>query len=391
MIKLIGVLILVPAFSALAMTGNIWSDDVQVYIKEHSPTICDKFSALPPESCTAIVKAAAESASGDEVDKNALKEGLKEGFAQPQFLNSALNKAFGAVPPLGLKFKSLDVEDGDNVLAVTFEYAHSINRKRIESKNGWNRSIATDFKANGTLTQDAAKNPHNFIEAKFTLAGNWFTDIPLQSDAFALTLTDLSMAAAQCEGGNIELTSQNCPANDAGLKYLDSTSEFLNSYQNYQLGIDLGYEADQDFKATQTKVSAFVFAQYEDWGDNSWLGALSVTPAVRFGLDTIDPNKETPRALAGDNTSYYRFSGEVSLWAPLTEINGTPVVFTFNYRYYKELSPSDMVKNGNLDSYQIKTYSLSGTNGLFVSYASGRLPFDKQSNNVVELGWQTHF
>ena len=388
--KLICALTLVTAFSAVAQP-NIFSDILEQNLQQHSATICDKFSALPPESCTALVKAAAESASWDKVDKNALKEGLKEGFAQPQFLNSALNKAFGETPPIGLKFKSLDVEDGDNVLAVTFEYAHSINKKRIESKNGWNRSIATDFKATGTLTQDAAKNPHNFIEAKFTLNGNWFTDIPEHGEEFAKALSDLSLAAAQCGGGVTELTPENCKANEKGLNYLASTSEFLNSYQNYQLGVDLGYEADQEFKATQTKVSAFVFAQYEDWGDNSWLGALSVTPAVRLGVDTIDPNNKTPRALAGDNTSYYRFSGEVSLWAPLTEISGTPIVFTFNYRYYKELSPSEIVKNGNLDSYQFKTYSLSGTNGLFVSYSSGRLPFDRQTNNVVELGWQTHF
>ena len=57
-----------------------------------------------------------------------------------------------------------------------------------------------------------------------------------------------------------------------------------------------------------------------------------MTPAVRLGVDTIDPNNKTPRALAGDNTSYYRFSGEVSLWAPLTEISGTP------HRIYLQLS-----------------------------------------------------
>ena len=39
------------------------------------------------------------------------------------------------------------------------------------------------------------------------------------------------------------------------------------------------------------------------------------------------------------------------------------------------MGASDMVKSADLDSYQLKTYSLNTPTGIFVSYSSGRLPF----------------
>jgi len=44
-----------------------------------------------------------------------------------------------------------------------------------------------------------------------------------------------------------------------------------------------------------------------------------------------------------------------------------------------------------LDSYNLRTFSLSGPAGLFVSYSSGKLPFDQQNDDVVALGFKTYF
>ena len=55
------------------------------------------------------------------------------------------------------------------------------------------------------------------------------------------------------------------------------------------------------------------------------------------------------------------------------------------------MGASDMVKSADLDSYQLKTYSLNTPTGIFVSYSSGRLPFGLENESTVELGFKTYF
>lgn len=379
-------LLLVPIVTT-ANSPSPWEDFIPTLLEQKSEVICEKYKALPLLSCQALVKAAGMSVANMDVDDEALKSDMAKGFSNPEYLNTALYNAFGETVPLGLKFKFFDVEDSDSVVGLTFDINYGLKKTQLVPKNGWNRSYRADFKASGTVTQDAYKNPFNFIEASFNFSGNLYTDIPNMDDEYARMLGDFAFQAAQCA----DLTAENCPANAKGQALLDSTVQFLNSYQSYHVGFDLGYEAEQNFEAKQSRVRVYAFAQYEDWGDSGWLGAIDLTPSIRLGVDSINPNKETPRAIAGDDSSFYRLSGEASIWMPVAEYSGEQIVFTFSYRYYKELNPSEIVEEAGLDTYQIKTYGLTGSNGLFVTYVSGRLPFDQKSNNVIELGWQTHF
>ena len=346
--------------------------------------ICSELEPLPQDSCKSFLKAASSDAP---VDLEALEAAVRDELTSPEFLNSTLSRAFGGSVPLGLEFKQLDGTNGSPVLGLSYSINHELAERGATSDGNWNRRYSVAFNATGTYTKESQENPRNFLDTNLKVYGSRATRIPEQTREFGAQLTEYALGDAQCER---EPNSPEClDAQTLGYAMLDSAAEFLNSFRYYEYGIDAGVESDQDFEVKQSKFSAFVFGQFESWGGNSLLDSFNLTPAFRIGLDSVDPNSNTPRAVTGDDSSYIRFSGEVSLWVPLE--TRVPIAFTFNYRHYREIDASSIVKAANLDSYDIRTFSLTGASGLFVSYSSGRLPFDLQSDDVVELGWKYYF
>jgi hypothetical protein len=350
----------------------------------------EEFSRLPETSCLALIEAAARSITGGSIDKRALKETLSADFSSPEFLNSSLNSVFGKVP-IGLEFKALDSNDGESVLGLGYAIQKSFLKLDESPSEDWHRSVVANFDASGTITNESEKNPRNFLDTKISAAYTWSTRIPIQSDDFGLELTNSwQEAASVCvqKGAN----SDECKAaKRRGLDLFDSTGQYLNAFQRYHAGFDMGYETDQSFDAKQSKFGAYVFGQYEAWGNTGVLGQLGLTPAFRLAVDRINPNDETPRAIAGDDSSYYRYSGELSVWMPVGTYLGQRLAFTANLRHWGEISPSDVVEDAGLDDFSLATVTLSSPVGIFVSYSSGELPFDRKSDDVVELGWKTYF
>jgi len=352
----------------------------------------EKFPDLPINSCKALVEAGVKSVTGGEVDKKALQDTLDTDLHSPEFLNHVLTKLYGRDVPLGLEFKNLDASDGESLLGLSYAIDKKLVKVDRPSSERWNSRSTIAFNANGTLTSDSDKNPRNFLDTRLAVAYAWSSRIPIQSDAFGQSLTEAAIAAAPLCAGPGAGNSDACrAAKRKGFALLDNISDYLNAFQFYQLGIDAGYESDQRFDAQQSRFGAFVFGQYEAWGTNSLLGALGLTPAIRLGVDKVEPNDETPRAMAGDNSAFYRYTGELSLWMPVGSHFGQNLAFTINYRHWGEIDPATVVSNAGLDKYSLRSFSLTSPSGLFVSYSSGKLPLDVRRDDVVELGWKTYF
>lgn len=358
---------------------------------KYKEDICEKLKPLPSDSCESLIKAAVDSQASGSYDKDKLVNAITNTLTgDPIYGNSALSAAFGNAIPLNAEFKTLESKDGNSVLGLTYGIQKKLKNSFITPSERWTKSIDIDFNASGTLTQNKIENPRNFLDTKFSAYLGYTTRIPIQSLDFGHKLTDYAFDGLQCDVGDNE-TQQCKKAKANGLALLESTTDFLSSFQRYSFGLDVGYETDQSFTAKQEKISAFIFGQFESWGSKTFLSALNVNPTFRVGLDSITPNADTPRAKAGDDSKFYRISSEVSFWIPLNNFKNVPVSLTFNYRYFKELNPSDIIKDKKLDSDHLATWSLTGTNGLFVSYSSGKLPFDIKNEDVVELGWKTYF
>lgn len=385
--------LLVCTAATHAQPGSPLEGIVDDYLEKKKEEVCKRFPSLPKTSCHALAEAAAKSVVGASVDEEKLKATLTKDFKQPEYLNSALAKLFGGRVPWGLEFKSLDSKTaGEAVLGLGYNIDYKLDESKIDATGKWRKQTAFAFEATGTIVNDGDKNPRNFSQTRLSASRFYTTNIPQQDEAFGDRLTDASVKAAPlCAGPDAAITEACRQAKAEGYRLLDSTSAFLRSFQRYKIGLDAGYESDQDRDAVQSTSGIFAFGQYEDWGTNSWAGGLQITPSFRVAVDSVNPNSDTPRAMVGDDSSYYRFSGEVSLWIPIGNFFNRDEAFTFNYRYYSELSPSDIVKSAKLDTYNLRTFSLTSPTGLFVSYSSGRLPFELKNDHVLELGWRTYF
>lgn len=363
---------------------------LDIFLEPHRDEICASLEPLPIESCQAILEEALSSRVLGDSDTDELKERVEDELLDPAFLNSALANVFGGSIPLGLEFKMLDTEDGESVLGMSYAVDYELKSGPIQPKEKWARNYFVEFHANGTLTQDAERNPRNFQDIKFQLGASKSTRIPPQDPEFQSALTDANVERARACNTNAD--SDECREADARMfALLDSTMDFVRAFQYYDYGVELGYETTQGSSASAKKFGAFFSGQYESWGDSSFLGAIGVTPAFRIGLDSMDPDLEAPRAtLAGDDSDYLRLSGEISFWKLLPG-PGQPLALTFSYRHHRELDASDAVKAAGLESYNLRTLTLSSSSGIVVSYSSGRLPLAEQDDNVLTLGWQTHF
>jgi hypothetical protein len=351
---------------------------------------CDSYN-LPKLLCNALVTsffdAAIESNEQGSLDnfEDYLSNNLKDNILKSDevlnevVFNSGLLSSKLEDSPLSLKFKAIDVEDDDTVMGLEFAYNREFARNYLNASKTMRRYYTFEFDVSGTVTQKAEENPRDFIEAKASFLGGAYTRIPTQPKM----VTDI----AQYYVDNID----DEVAQKAFWNAMDDVTKPLGGFTYFKYGIEAGFETEQDFDAKNTVITAFAFTQYESWDDGTFLGSLGLIPSARFALDEVNPNSETPRALAGDNSSYRRVSGELSLWMPISQYTGKSMFFTFNYRTYRELSANDVIKNANLDKYHLRTYTIGGPSGLYLSYTSGSLPFDLQSQQSVELGFKTYF
>lgn len=187
--------------------------------------------------------------------------------------------------------------------------------------------LQIDYNLSGTITDDKDTNPRNFIESQ--ISGNY-----LYSSSFT------------------------------------GIAGFFYKYEN-----------NQSFNASQHVygLSATV-AKYGIPTENSYV-------ALDVKLGQVDPIKDDQRkaVLGSDPGPYYRVDAEalVSLNIDVSEIRA----FEFDYRYFKEIDPPGSINNAGLDEFKLATSRLSFKKNLYIAYSTGRLPFDKKSDQVYTIGF----
>jgi len=332
-----------------------------------------------------------EPKSLDEVKvavNNAFDELVNDSRLYQSFLDTSSIKSKLDSIPLALKFKMIDRESEDSVVGLDFSYSHNFEKTKLDSSGSRESNFGFDFNINGTVTQKAEENPRDFIVAKVSAR---YSNDPV----FAI-----SPAARSSEPLLTEATKSYCLDD----KYVDSDlcdEMDDNIYKNlfgalggisfFDFGLDIGYETNQSFDAKNRTIGGFAYYSYENHNPSSFIGAFNIKPAILINIESVSPSDETPRAMAGDDSSFERISYEFSLNIPLDEFFNVPYTFTYNFRGYEEVSPSDVVEAANLNKYRLRTYSLITPIGLIASYSSGRLPFGLENENIVSLGFQTHF
>jgi len=189
--------------------------------------------------------------------------------------------------------------------------------------------LRLEYEAKGALTADSERNPKNLLEATLALSYYFQQDF----GAFA--------------GGGF-----------------------------------VSYESDQSFDDKQTVYGLGVtYAKVNVPFKNDVF-------AVDARRGQIDPTDDAERAAVLGAVSldkYYRTDLEVLYIHPL-DWKQLVRTLEFNYRYFRESSPAAPVEAAGLDRFQLITYRIGLPRDLFVAYSTGKLPFDRQSDRIFEVG-----
>ena len=328
------------------------------------------------------------------------------------------------IPGLQLELKGLDSDNTGNAYGLAFDYTLSkrnqLNLLTLEAHE-WHHDWALDFSTKGSLAFEKGANPTDFQEASVAIRGystkatSAFRDNIgelLEGNA----LMELSRNAAECTTESIR--NATCTSYHRVKNAMEQTLGFLATIH---YGLDIGHETDQEFDATQQTIGAFVAFKFFDARPVTALGNLNVLdypfavlrnltgrarcqgqvlcfqpsgrsfPSLLFAFDKVYPDQQTPRAVAGDDSAYWRAYAEAGFSTPVAYYKGTDVYFTASLRHYREIGPSETVKSAGIDSTTSTTITVGGREGLFISYVQGKLPFGIQRDQSLQMGWKFHF
>ncbi len=340
-------------------------------------------------------------------------------------------KGFNQVPGLNASLTGFSSDNDGDSYGIKFDYHISqATSKASEYKiNGqWNTSGNFEINSDGLIGVNEAENPRNQITANASLLGNLFyfggNVGLLHDDDFKEGTRRMSIAATDCVE---RVGAENSRLCDREINALTKRyRDVIGRNFNVRLVANVGIETDQSFSATQVTYGGSVFLGFNSYNKQDKIKYLNILdypaamvrgfagfegdgfapsglnfPTVRFAVDQVDPDDQSPRALiAGDDSNYSRLNIEAAYRSPLfkvgktpiEQINGDVIYLTASYRYYRELSPSDIVRAAGLVDQRLWTVSLTGLlGGLYVSYSNGELPLDVERDNVVEIGFKTHF
>lgn len=124
-------------------------------------------------------------------------------------------------------------------------------------------------------------------------------------------------------------------------------------------------------------------------------------PSFRFDLERVDASENEARAEITSDDEYDRVSGEIGYRYKFAEGDGYPFWLHLSYRVFHEVSAPREIKREDLDTFEYIALSVhfpaakfglvdSKALNLFVRYTDGQLPFDRESDQAVELGFTTN-
>lgn len=123
-------------------------------------------------------------------------------------------------------------------------------------------------------------------------------------------------------------------------------------------------------------------------------------PSVYFALENVDPSKDSLRnSLPGGDGRFDRLNFEISFSTLVATAKNYPITFEADYRLFREISPSSVIKAAELDRFEYSSFAIYLPSGVFniesksdffLRYMHGKLPFDSQTNEAISIGWKSN-
>jgi hypothetical protein len=339
-------------------------------------------------------------------------------LGNPETLNKYLGMVAGDdegwrfLKDIKFRFKTFSTKGDDSLssLGFSYQFAKDVNLRSLTNDGPTIIGQAVSVRAQGNVAFDPSANPKDFLDAAISVSlfGSHGGVIQGSAEMFNLlnALEDSMVKIEEQEkldrsSSWLQFSSiaQNHLSTQvywsfAGTASLESNQKFSIKQYVY------GFETSFDVKAwNRTSILAslnvfdwpFAFLRMLSGEDADFSPLGSTIPTVICGIKWVDPNDGDPRKWIDSSGAYYRFNIEAAFRTPVANVLGQATYFQADFRFYTEIAPSAAVVTASLHQQTYFTGALSLANGLFVSYTTGRLPFDARNDQIYELGFQYSF
>lgn len=368
---------------------------------------------------TTIAAAQAETQPTDSNVETSLpqsdKASLRKLLDDPAAVTTALAKALGKqgegwqlLKGLQVTPVAIDSESSGSVIGLKYELKQSVANTDLSPQNDKSvtRGLSYVIDATGTLVADETKNPEDFLLNEFSV--HFFNSHGGVSERIGgETFNKISAALADIEDEK-ELDAE-------WRKVQEELQGALSTQFVVDFAAHAAVEAEQSTQSRQTAYGAQFALDIKPWNPKSSLARLnmfdhpfallrllsgyddtfaprgSAFPTVLVAVDRVNPSGETPRSKAGDTSNFSRLRFEASLRSPIAAAGETAYFIDLNYRWYQELSPSDVVQQAHLQTNRYFTAAITTSTGVFASYSRGSLPFGVTNESNYQLGFHFNF
>ena len=332
---------------------------------------------------------------------------LWQNFLKQSYISE--NKKFKFLDDLNIAFKTFQSKDSSTT-ALGFTYDFNFDYAKFIEKDKNRISHTLGLSAKGNVAFNKKANPNNFLETKVNYSyANFSGGVVNQNDSTVFAkLNDIEDKLKKIKdmkskeaialwdefGNNLKLTNQYYYGISPKFAF-ESNQDFSRTQFTPGVIFDLGAKAwDKDNLLSNFNLLDYPFALLRliTGTDKSFTVYGSTIPTVQFGFDYVLPSKDTVRKkLVGNLDPFPRFKFETSFRTFISRIHKENIFFNADYRFYQELNATAQIKNANLSSINYFVMSLQSTSGLYVSYATGRLPFDAKDDQVYSIGFNYKF
>jgi hypothetical protein len=344
------------------------------------------------------------------------------------FLKNRLPELFsGQSDVLQLKYIEPDGEGGNSGWGVDYEWNASKSvRNTANPKNGEQFGISRltyDLDIAGSYAFDDALNTQNLstITAALKLERGSFGKLTVADAQVGRLLQSCLLAVPRAT------TPEEIPAYDrasAACMKAQGVDKIIAAEPGasfYWVDFHAALEANQDYSDSRTLFGlagayahqpSVAKARYNlidapfrmlrnAFGSDSRVPYAAPFPSLLLGIERLDAKDDDTRTALTNDTTYTRGKAEIAFNTQIANISSQIVRFNASYRYFKELSAPAAIRSAGLDEFDFVTASLrfparllpfiqSDAYELFVSYTSGRLPFNPTSGQTLEVGFKTN-
>jgi hypothetical protein len=327
--------------------------------------------------------------------------------------NPSGNPFFGLLRDLNLKLKAFDATSANDSVGLGVEYAFekSLTDGVWRTNSASPIGVSLNLQAQGNVAFDRQKNPDDFLESGFKLhffQSHGGFEPAADRAGWKKKMTELALAASEIEAPDEEVDKDpRWQAFAAGAR------EVIRNQLFYDVALNAALESNQSFTKKQWAYGAQVIGVFRAWdpalskfnvfdypfaalrslfGAEEFRPSGQAIPSVLAGIDLIDPfHNDDRRAIDSDEDPFPRFRAEIGFKTKVARLQESDVWFSAGFRYFKELGASGPIRTADLDEHRYFAASLEFLGHFTLEYSTGKLPLDREGDQVFALGYKLTF